>query len=128
LTKIRNRYGLAVFQQFFEQIVELCIEAGLVWGKELYVDGSRIEANAAFDNRVPTFYWEEHLKKLFQTETFEPVNVSQELVQKYDGTQRVVARSSYHRKADARINPVDPYASPLSKITTASGGGFIFRT
>lgn len=30
LTKIRNRYGLATFQQFFERIVEHCIDAGLV--------------------------------------------------------------------------------------------------
>ena len=33
LRKIRERFGLEVFQQFFEQIVELCIEAGLVWGR-----------------------------------------------------------------------------------------------
>ena len=30
LSKIRERYGLEIFQQFFEHIVELCIEAGLV--------------------------------------------------------------------------------------------------
>ena len=34
LSKIRDRYGLEVFQKFFERIVELCIEAGLVWGKD----------------------------------------------------------------------------------------------
>ena len=28
LSKIRERYGLETFQQFFEHIVELCIEAG----------------------------------------------------------------------------------------------------
>ena len=33
LSKIRDRYGLEVFQRFFEQIVERCIEAGLVWGQ-----------------------------------------------------------------------------------------------
>jgi transposase len=33
LSKIRDRFGLEVFQRFFEHIVELCIEAGLVWGK-----------------------------------------------------------------------------------------------
>ena len=30
LSKIRERFGLEVFQQCFEHIVELCIEAGLV--------------------------------------------------------------------------------------------------
>src|SRR5512140_986947 len=29
LSKIRERYGLEVFQQFFERIVELCTQAGL---------------------------------------------------------------------------------------------------
>jgi transposase len=36
LTKIRERYGLEVFGRFFEQVVELCVEAGLVWGEELF--------------------------------------------------------------------------------------------
>jgi transposase len=42
LTYIRQRYGLEVFRCFFEQIVELCIEGGLVWGKELYFDSTKV--------------------------------------------------------------------------------------
>src|SRR5437016_9022630 len=38
LSKIRLRYGLEVFQCFFEAIVEQCQKAKLVWGKELYFD------------------------------------------------------------------------------------------
>src|SRR4249920_709483 len=38
LTRIRERYGLAVFRGFFEAIAEQCIHAGLVWGEELYID------------------------------------------------------------------------------------------
>ncbi len=37
LTRIRERYGLEVFQRFFEVVVERCAEAGLVWGRELYL-------------------------------------------------------------------------------------------
>src|SRR3989441_13232871 len=33
LTRIRDRYGLAVFRRFFERVVELCREAGLVWAR-----------------------------------------------------------------------------------------------
>ena len=36
LSKIRERFGLEVFQHFFEHIVELCIKAGLVWGCRPY--------------------------------------------------------------------------------------------
>ncbi len=42
LTRIRERYGVDVFRRFFEQIVEQCQAAGLVWGKELYFDGTKV--------------------------------------------------------------------------------------
>jgi transposase len=35
LTRIRQRLGVDVFQRFFEKVVDLCQEAGLVWGREL---------------------------------------------------------------------------------------------
>jgi transposase len=40
LTRIRERYGVKVFQRFFEQIVEQCQQERFVWGKELYFDAS----------------------------------------------------------------------------------------
>jgi len=42
-----------VFEQLFEQIVRQCVEVGLVQGKELSVDGSFVEANAAKQSRIP---------------------------------------------------------------------------
>jgi transposase len=41
MSKIRDRLGLETFERFFEHIVELCIEAGLVSGEELYFDTVR---------------------------------------------------------------------------------------
>src|SRR5919112_4366314 len=32
LTRIRQRLGIDIFQRFFERVVDLCQEAGLVWG------------------------------------------------------------------------------------------------
>ena len=55
LTKIRERYGLEVFRRFFEEIVELCVEAGLVWGEELYVDSTKVQANASMNSLLPRF-------------------------------------------------------------------------
>ena len=43
LSKIRERYGMEIFQQFFEHIVELCVDAGLVWGAELYFDSTKVD-------------------------------------------------------------------------------------
>src|SRR6059058_2559050 len=50
LTKIRTRYGIEVFRRFFEAVVEKCQEAGLVWGRELYIDATKVEANASVDS------------------------------------------------------------------------------
>jgi hypothetical protein len=46
LSRIRTRYGVELFRRFFEAIVDQCQQAGLVWGKELYVDATKINAHA----------------------------------------------------------------------------------
>ena len=76
LTRIRDRFGLSVFREFFERIVELCVEAGLVWGEELYFDATKVDANASLDSIAPRFFVEEHLEGLFTEE--EPFSAEQE--------------------------------------------------
>jgi transposase len=56
LTRIRQRLGVETVQRFFEKIVDLCQEAGLVWGRELYFDATKVAANADLDSLVPRFY------------------------------------------------------------------------
>ena len=68
LTRIRERYGLKVFRRFFERIVEMCFEAGLVWGKEVFSDSTKVEANAAVDSLAPRWVVEAHLEGLFEAE------------------------------------------------------------
>ena len=41
LSRMRARLGVEVFRRLFERVVELCQEAGLVWGKELFFDATR---------------------------------------------------------------------------------------
>jgi transposase len=52
----KNRHGRfqesKLFEQLFEQIVRQCIEVGLVQGKQLSVDGTFVEANAAKESRI----------------------------------------------------------------------------
>jgi transposase len=78
LTRIRTRYGLAVFRRFFEAIVEQCQHAGLVWGRELYFDATHVLADAAMDSLAPRFAVEAraaihaHLDALFAEETTLP--------------------------------------------------------
>jgi transposase len=70
LTRIRERYGLEVFRGFFERIVEMCMEAGLVWGEELFFDSTAVKADAANESVVPRLAVvggvEEHLGELFE--------------------------------------------------------------
>src|SRR6187397_549092 len=65
LTRIRERYGLEVFRRLFERVVDLCQEVGLVWGEELYIDATKVEANAGTDSLRPRFAVEAHLAGLF---------------------------------------------------------------
>jgi len=71
LTRIRERYGVEVFRRFFEAIVEQCQQAGLIWGKELYVDATKVKANASMDSLKPRFAVEAHLAHLFEAATKE---------------------------------------------------------
>jgi len=68
LTRIRTRYGVEMFRRFFEAIVDQCQQAGLVWGKELYVDATKVNANASMDSIKPRFAVDAHLRALFATE------------------------------------------------------------
>jgi transposase len=67
LTRIRNRLGLPIFQRFFAHVVDLCQQAGLVWGRELFFDSTRVRANADIDSLVPRWYLraKAHLDDLF---------------------------------------------------------------
>ncbi len=69
LSKIRSRYGVEAFQRFFERIVELCMEAGLVEGDELYFDATKVEANASMNSLRPRLSLEaaqEHVRMVFE--------------------------------------------------------------
>lgn len=68
LTRIRTRYGVEVFRRFFETIVDQCQQAGLVWGKELYADATKVQANAAVSSLKPRFAVEAHLNTLFSAQ------------------------------------------------------------
>ncbi|HEX2714471.1 MAG TPA: IS1182 family transposase [Candidatus Acidoferrales bacterium] len=53
----KNRHGRfrqsGVFREVFEEIVRRCLEAGLVEGRNLAVDGTLVGANASQQSRVP---------------------------------------------------------------------------
>lgn len=54
LSKARKRWGVTLFQSFFERIVWQCVEARLVDGKKLFCDSSLVQADASCNSIVDT--------------------------------------------------------------------------
>ena len=54
LSKARRKWGVDVFQSFFERIVLQCVHAGLVDGSKIFVDSSLIDANASNNSVIDT--------------------------------------------------------------------------
>lgn len=141
LTRIRERYGVEVFRRFFDAIVEQCIAAGLVWGKELYIDSTDVQANASIDSLRPRFVVETHLAQLFTKKeasggddpgeesgpTPLPVALTEEArsemaelaadrhdwMREMGRPDRTRTSGVYRRTADFRASSTDPDASPL---------------
>ena len=107
LTRIRTRYGVEIFRRFFEKIVEQCQAAGLVWGKELYIDATKVQANAARDSMKPRFAVEAHLTHVFSGQA-EAAAVTEE----QDATREEPVSSEPRQQAEM--------AAPLALSTAIS--------
>ena len=57
LTRIRERFGLEVFRRFFERIVAECLDAGLVWGEELFFDATKVSRPTPPSTRRGRVLW-----------------------------------------------------------------------
>jgi transposase len=148
LSRIRQRYGLDIFRHFFETIVEQCITAGLVWGRELYFDATKVEANASLDSVAPRFAVEAHLGALFtaadgsehaneegdedgraplpvdltadaRAELAEAAVCRHDWIAEAGRPDRTVIRGDYRRTSDFRASASDPDAS----LMRGRGGG-----
>jgi transposase len=140
LTRIRQRLGLPIFRRFFEHIVDLCDQAGLIWGKELFFDATKVQANAALDSLVTRFAVDEHLRELFATDSGDtegevqseidekppmplhpaaPVELREQNATRHDwiaaegAPQRDIQRHAYRRVADFCMSTTDPDATPM---------------
>jgi transposase len=137
LTRIRDRYGIEIVRRFFEQIVEQCQAARLVWGRELYIDATKVAANADLDSLVPRFAVQAHLEQVFAPgEDTKPndrilqlpsardqvgddaVDAGSDWITRIGRPERDVTSGTYQRTADLRVSTTDPDATPMR---TAAG-------
>jgi transposase len=107
LTRIRERYGLEVFRRFFEKIVEMCVEAGLVKGEELFFDATKVEANASLESMrsrsLVERRLEEHLAGMYGEEE-EGEEAPPAHGEEHPGVVGVVGARGNERQALARHN------------------------
>ena len=66
LSKARKKWGLDVFQRFFERIVLQCAEAGLIDGRKIFVDSSLVDANASNSSVLDTRNLKHQLHKNYK--------------------------------------------------------------
>src|SRR6201998_3846195 len=115
----KNRHGRfqesKLFEQLFERIVKQCVEVGLGGGKELAVDGSFVEANAAKESRIPRAQLAEaalvnHTVRQFLVE-LEQQNPVEEPVHEQDRVSTPHPDSNYATKGGtpARLGYYDNY-------------------
>src|SRR5437762_13904775 len=115
LTRIRARYGVEVFRRFFETVVDQCQQAGLIWGKELYADATKVQANAAVSSLKPRFAVEAHLENLFAS------GRTKEQEDDFDGLQRdgspadLSALASPEQASLAETSPKEGHAEPVEQ-------------
>jgi hypothetical protein len=101
---------LEVFRRFFAAIVEQCQHAGVVWGRELYVDATHVLADASLESLVPRFALEAraaiqaHLRALFSRALFSRALFSDEPQAAQEG----------ERTGSASLaNPAEPTPLPV---------------
>lgn len=66
LSKARKKWGVVVFQSFFERIVRQYVEAGLVDGRKIFVDSSLVDANASNNSVLDTQNLKHQLHKNYK--------------------------------------------------------------
>jgi len=134
LTRTRERFGLPVFRRFFEEMVEMCVEAGLVRGKDLYFDATKVDANASLDSIAPRFAVEAHLDGLLEDDraaneaepeaslpAADDAALKEQNAAKSDwiarnGRQRREVKGVWYRRtADFLASKTDPDSSPMKR-------------
>lgn len=99
LSKARARWGVEVFERLFVRVVQQCVQAGLVDGKKLHVDGSLVDANASNNSVVKgSPEWIAALKRAYQA------------------TEQKREETPYYEAENKRLmNTTDPDASVVRK-------------
>jgi transposase len=106
LSKARRRWGAEVFEKLFVMIIRQCVDAGLVNGEKIHMDGSLVTANASKNSVVKG---DEaliaRLREVYQSEA-----------KKLDEEGELARGRKYHTTVnDKALSLTDPDAALVSK-------------
>jgi len=119
LSKARIRFGMEVFEAFFNRTVDLCQQASLVRGEAAFVDSTLMQANAALASLEPNIGHrppmspKRYVKQLFEenpVEDQEPPSVpaadpSVEDAARSEERPAAAAKRPLNRRARSRTDP-----------------------
>jgi len=105
LSKARKKWGLDVFQRFFERIVLQCAEAGLIDGRKIFVDSSLVDANASNSSVLDTQNLKHQLHKNYK-------KLEARLEERTENTD---SSRTYEKKNNRYISTTDPDAALVNR-------------
>ena len=105
LSKARKKWGVSVFQSFFERIVLQCVQAGLVNGSKIFVDSSLIDANASNNSVLDTKNLKHQLHRNYQ-------KLEARLT---EGNESTDSSRHYEKKNSRYISSTDPDAAIVNR-------------
>jgi transposase len=105
LSKARKKWGLDVFQRFFERIVLQCAEAGLIDGRKIFVDSSLVDANASNSSVLDTRNLKHQLHK----------NYKKLEARLEEHTESTDPSRTYEKKNNRYISTTDPDAALVNR-------------
>jgi len=104
LSKARKKWGVDIFQSFFERIVRQCVEAGLVDGRKIFVDSSLVDANASNNSVLDTQNLKHQLHKNYK-----------KLEARLEERESTDPSRSHEKKNNRYISSTDPDAALVNR-------------
>jgi transposase len=105
LSKARKKWGVEVFQSFFDRIVLQCVQGGLVDGSKIFVDSSLVDADASNNSVIDTKSLKHQLHK----------NYKKLEARLEDKNESADASQSYEKKNNRYISSTDPDAAIVNR-------------
>lgn len=105
MSKARKKWGIEIFQSFFERIVLQCVEAGLVDGRKIFIDSSLVDANASNNSVIDTRNLKHQLHKNYK-------KLEDRLEDKSESANPSL---TYEKKNNRYISSTDPDAAIVNR-------------